>query len=127
MSLEITSWPSSRRTPNGDTPGGHAHHHGGIFGERTELIFAVGSGVTLVAGWLIDQRVARLASLICYCIASSLGRRRAHPEHTAGTTLAVGRLVEPGNRRLVPPPVVRKPRPRSVQSAAGPRSLGVAG
>lgn len=56
-----------------DTPGGHDHHDRGILGERTELIFAVGSGVALVAGWLIDQRVAGLASLICYWIAYGLG------------------------------------------------------
>ncbi len=35
--------------------GGHGDH-GGIFGPRGELIFAVLSGVTLVAGWLISQR-----------------------------------------------------------------------
>ncbi|MCA9118180.1 MAG: hypothetical protein KDA79_24075, partial [Planctomycetaceae bacterium] len=32
----------------------HEHTHGGIFGERTELIFAVLSGVFLLAGWLLS-------------------------------------------------------------------------
>ena len=30
----------------------HAHEHGGLLGERTELIFAAASGVLLLAGWL---------------------------------------------------------------------------
>ncbi len=37
---------------------GHSHHHdhvhGGIFGERSELIFAIICGALLVAGWLIN-------------------------------------------------------------------------
>ncbi|MEP0548111.1 MAG: heavy metal translocating P-type ATPase [Rhodothermales bacterium] len=33
--------------------GAHGHAHGGIFGERTELIFAVLSGVCVVTGWLL--------------------------------------------------------------------------
>jgi Cd2+/Zn2+-exporting ATPase len=34
--------------------GGHDHDHGGIFGEKTELIFAISSGVTLIIGFLIS-------------------------------------------------------------------------
>ena len=43
--------------------GAHDHQHGGIFGERTELIFAVLSGVCVALGWGlgaftgIDERV----------------------------------------------------------------------
>jgi Cd2+/Zn2+-exporting ATPase len=33
--------------------GAHEHAHGGIFGERTELIFAVLSGVSVGAGWAL--------------------------------------------------------------------------
>ncbi|WP_047865394.1 heavy metal translocating P-type ATPase [Rubrobacter aplysinae] len=33
---------------------GHDHDHGGIFGEKTELIFAISSGVTLIIGFLIS-------------------------------------------------------------------------
>ena len=29
------------------------HAHGGLFGERTELIFALGCGAALLAGWLL--------------------------------------------------------------------------
>lgn len=35
--------------------GGHAHDHGGPFGEKTELIFAAIAGALLVAGWLIER------------------------------------------------------------------------
>ena len=34
--------------------GGHDHKHGGIFGERSELIFAILCGVLLLIGWLIS-------------------------------------------------------------------------
>jgi Cd2+/Zn2+-exporting ATPase len=40
---------------HGEEAGGHAGHdhaHGGIFGEQSELIFAVLAGVMLAAGWL---------------------------------------------------------------------------
>ncbi|MFO0944159.1 MAG: HAD-IC family P-type ATPase [Pirellulales bacterium] len=33
---------------------GHEHTHGGLFGERTELIFAALCGVLLVVGWLLE-------------------------------------------------------------------------
>ena len=38
-----------------DGHAGHAHSHGGIFGEHTELIFAVLAGVFVLAGWLVDR------------------------------------------------------------------------
>ena len=34
--------------------GGHSHTHGGIFGERSELILAIICGVLLVSGWLLE-------------------------------------------------------------------------
>ncbi|NND97091.1 MAG: heavy metal translocating P-type ATPase, partial [Pirellulaceae bacterium] len=34
--------------------GAHDHKHGGIFGERSELIFAIICGVLLLTGWLIS-------------------------------------------------------------------------
>ncbi len=34
-------------------PGGHAHDHGGLFGERTELVFAILSGVCVAVGWAL--------------------------------------------------------------------------
>ncbi|MBL8773829.1 MAG: cadmium-translocating P-type ATPase [Phenylobacterium sp.] len=43
--------PKSHDHTDGD--GGHAH--GGLFGERTELIFALGSGAALLAGWLLER------------------------------------------------------------------------
>lgn len=36
----------------GDGHAGHGHDHGGIFGEKSELIFAVLAGVFVLAGWL---------------------------------------------------------------------------
>jgi Zn2+/Cd2+-exporting ATPase len=40
----------------GGTPAGkeHEHAHGGLFGERTELVFAVLSGGLLLVGWLLS-------------------------------------------------------------------------
>ncbi len=35
--------------------GEHSHEHGGLFGEKTELIFASLSGMALLAGWLIGR------------------------------------------------------------------------
>jgi Cd2+/Zn2+-exporting ATPase len=43
---------------HGDEGGGHAghdHDHGGIFGEKSELIFAVLAGVFVLAGWLVGR------------------------------------------------------------------------
>lgn len=51
----------------------HDHGHGGLFGERTELIFAVLSGVMLAAGWLIGQRVDGLIPLGFYGAAYLFG------------------------------------------------------
>ena len=53
--------------------GGHDHAHGGVFGERTELIFAVLSGVMLLAGWLIGQRLPGVVQLIFYGAAYVFG------------------------------------------------------
>jgi Cd2+/Zn2+-exporting ATPase len=33
---------------------GHVHSHGGIFGERTELIFAILAGVCVAVGWALE-------------------------------------------------------------------------
>ena len=33
---------------------GHVHAHGGVFGEKTELIFAILCGILLLIGWLIE-------------------------------------------------------------------------
>ena len=30
------------------------HSHGGIFGEKTELIFAIACGLALLIGWLLS-------------------------------------------------------------------------
>lgn len=41
-----------------DEHAGHDHAHGGIFGEHTELIFAVLAGVCVLAGWLVERSAA---------------------------------------------------------------------
>lgn len=48
---------------------GHGHAHAGIFGERTELIFALLAGAALAAGWLIERRAAGLVPLAFYIAA----------------------------------------------------------
>jgi Cd2+/Zn2+-exporting ATPase len=47
---------------------GHEHSHGGIFGEHTELIFAVMAGVFVLVGWLVERSgaVAAWLPLACY-------------------------------------------------------------
>jgi Cd2+/Zn2+-exporting ATPase len=59
-----------------DKPGhapGESHAHGGFLGEQTELIFAVMSGVLLVAGWLIGQRFPGAVPLGFYVGAYGFG------------------------------------------------------
>lgn len=41
---------------HGEGNGDPGHAHSGIFGERTELVFALLCGVTLAGGWLVEQR-----------------------------------------------------------------------
>ena len=38
-----------------DAHAGHDHAHGGLFGEHTELIFAILAGVCVLAGWLVER------------------------------------------------------------------------
>ncbi|WP_163738934.1 heavy metal translocating P-type ATPase [Mycobacterium gallinarum] len=54
---------------------GHQHEHGGIFGERTELIFAGLAGTLLLAGWLLATfaDTPRSAELVVYCLAFFFG------------------------------------------------------
>ncbi|MCS7466360.1 heavy metal translocating P-type ATPase [Stieleria sp. ICT_E10.1] len=54
---------------------GHDHAHGGIFGPRSELIFAVLCGVLLLVGWLIESfaHLNEWISLGCYIAAYLFG------------------------------------------------------
>ena len=59
---------------------GHVHGsgargagHGGIFGERTELIFAALAGVSLLAGWLLSSRAPAAVSLSLYALTYVFG------------------------------------------------------
>ncbi len=52
---------------------GHNHAHGGIFGERTELIFAILSGVAVTAGWLIGMQWPGVVPLGFYVAAYVFG------------------------------------------------------
>ncbi len=51
----------------------HSHEHSGPFGERSELIFALGSGAALAVGWLAERGGVETAPLIFYLIAYLLG------------------------------------------------------
>ncbi len=67
---------SNGRAPPQITPvasKGDAHHHGGWFGERTELVFALGSGAALAIGWLLEGGGIETAPLILYLVAYLLG------------------------------------------------------
>ncbi|OAV45271.1 heavy metal translocating P-type ATPase [Lewinella sp. 4G2] len=54
---------------------GHNHDHGGIFGENTELYFAIGSGVFWLVGLILSfiGGVPELVSTVLYGIAILLG------------------------------------------------------
>ena len=54
---------------------GHNHDHGGIFGENTELYFAIGSGVFWLVGLLLSflEGVAELVPTVLFVIAILLG------------------------------------------------------
>lgn len=55
--------------------GHHHHHHGGIFGERTELYFAILSGLFFVTGLIIGNftNLPSWSSLACFVIAFFFG------------------------------------------------------
>lgn len=54
---------------------GHDHADGGLFGEKTELVFAALAGVLLTAGWLIERAASGPGWLptACYIAAYFLG------------------------------------------------------
>lgn len=54
---------------------GHDHAHGGIFGPRSELIFAVLCGVFLLAGWLMETftKITDWLPLVCFIAAYLFG------------------------------------------------------
>lgn len=54
---------------------GQGHHHAGIFGARSELIFAILSGATLTIGWVLDAftEIDRLIPLCFYFAAYFFG------------------------------------------------------
>lgn len=52
---------------------GHGHEHGGVFGERTELIFAGLSAAALLIGWLASFRVSGAVPLTFYVLAYGFG------------------------------------------------------
>ena len=54
--------------------GAHAHKHGGIFGERSELIFAIICGALLLIGWLLEfTSVNEWIPWACYAAAYFFG------------------------------------------------------
>ena len=58
---------------HGEGEGGHGHAHGGLFGERTELIFALLCGATLLVGWLISLKADGWIPLAFYMAAYVFG------------------------------------------------------
>jgi len=52
---------------------GHQHEHGGWFGERTELIFALGSGAALGVGWFAERAGVETLPLLAFVAAYLLG------------------------------------------------------
>jgi len=52
---------------------GGGHSHGGPFGERTELVFALGCGLALGVGWLMERSGAPHTALTLFVAAYVLG------------------------------------------------------
>ncbi len=52
---------------------GHGHKHGGLFGERTELVFAGLSAGALLIGWLASFRISGAVPLTFYVLAYGFG------------------------------------------------------
>lgn len=52
---------------------GHGHKHGGVFGERTELVFALLSGLALLVGWLASFRLSGPVPLAFYGLSYIFG------------------------------------------------------
>lgn len=53
--------------------GEHGHRHGGLFGERSELVFAVLSGLSLAVGWFLQGRAPGAVSVALYVAAYGFG------------------------------------------------------
>ena len=52
---EIPAQPTAESVPSPtEPPSDHDHAYGAVFGEHSELIFSVASGLALLAGWLCD-------------------------------------------------------------------------
>ena len=86
----LANWTGGRKSPeshmeaeheeghehkNHDKGEQHEHAHGGIFGERSELIFAVLCGILLLIGWLIETfgQLADWLPIICFISAYFFG------------------------------------------------------
>lgn len=52
---------------------GHDHVHGGLLGERNELLFAIMAGTLLAAGWLIERLSIGPSWLALACYVASYG------------------------------------------------------
>lgn len=52
---------------------GHDHVHGGLLGERNELLFAIVAGTLLAAGWLIERLAIGPSWLALACYVASYG------------------------------------------------------
>lgn len=88
ISKVLSSWSGSKSTTDDNQaghshddqgheadPAGHDHAHGGIFGPKSELIFAILCGVFLLVGWLIGTfaELNEWIPLACYIVAYAFG------------------------------------------------------
>ncbi len=64
----------SKDEPHSHVCGHHDHGHGGLFGERTELVFSLLCGAALLIGWLISfSAAASWIPLACFGLAYFFG------------------------------------------------------
>lgn len=91
-SLDVYQRPSQSTVgdTHDDREADHGHEHGGILGERTELVFALGAGVAyltgVLVGWLTDmpEEVSTGAYLVAYVLGGFFTVREAADSVRAG-------------------------------------------
>ena len=65
--------PGAQKKTTPPAPAAHNHEHAGPFGERSEIIFALGSGLALGLGWLAELGRVETLPLLLYVAAYAFG------------------------------------------------------
>jgi len=108
---------------------GHEHAHGGVFGPRSELIFAILCGLLLLVGWLLETFTVfpEWISLVCFLGAYLFGGYYTVTEAIEKIRAGKFEIGRMGRRIVAVVPVQYRPflgRLRHGTSKASHRSLG---